>query len=524
MDTSIQAILQAHDIQNISEAAIERAICEKSFYEFAIRAWQHIDTSVLVLNWHFEAICNALQAVADGATTRLLINVPPGCAKSMIVSVLFPAWMWTHRPSWRAVSASHSFEFAKRDTRRSRELIRSEWYQSHWPIQFSDDQDQKQSYENTHRGFRVAKPMTGITGERGNCVIIDDPHSVDDAKSEATRTSVVENFLEAVPNRLNDLEKDAIIVIMQRLHEEDVAGTILDMELGYDHLCIPMEYEGDPNDTPWGYRDPRTEDGELMFPVKFSRKAVDALKKSLRTSYAGQYQQRPAPREAGEIDKTWFEHTRYDLGEHPQGCNYYMTSDHAPAGNKDYNVFRIWGIDHKRHLWLVDSFRKQCKMDVALGIKRDDEGKLHYLPSGALHLIRRWKPLAFFPEDDNNWKSVGDLFKQALREAGLFVRIEPQPTGGLGDKVVKAQSFCTLAALGQVHLPRGTIGDTALAEYVMFPNGKHDDQVDADGMIGRVQTQLRAGWQVENEERPTGPNDYRSKRSNHKSDSDAFFL
>ena len=508
-------------------AAFAKKALERSFKLFVRDAWRHVDPKPFRENWHIDAICDHLQAVHEGDINRLVINVPPGSAKSLLASVFYPAWVWATRPQCAFVSTSFSMRRSAKDSRRMRKLVMSDWYQKRWPIAFAHDQNEKVSFENTKGGTRIAEPFTQMTGARGNCVIIDDPHSVDGAKSVAERSSTVETFLDAIPNRLNDLDEDAIIVIMQRLHEEDVTGAILDRpDLGYEHLVIPMEYEGPSSPTCIGWTDPRTKDGELMHPNLFSEGAIKKLKASYTpTTYAGQYQQRPAPKDDGEIDVRWFEHTRYQIGDHPKGCNFYMTSDHAPSGNMDYNVFRIWGMDSKRHLWLVDSFRKRCKMLEALGMERDDDGKLKILPTGALRLLQKWKPLMFFPEDDHAWKSVGDMFQQAMRETGIYVKIDEQPTAGLGDKVNKVQSFCVIASLGQVHLPRGPIGDDALAEYKLFPAGKHDDQVDADGMIGRVQTKLRPGYvPILDEHIPAMRGDYQTALSGATTESGTFFI
>ena len=206
--------------------------------------------------------------------------------------------------------------------------------------------------------------------------------------------------------------------------------------------------------------------------------------------WAGQYQQRPAPREAGMIDTRWFH--RYKLGTHPGGCNYYMTSDHAPSGHGDYNVFRMWGIDSQRNLWLVDSFRRRCIMDEALGVRRVG-GRYQLLGVGALPMIKKWQPYGYFPERDMTWITLESLFRAAMLETGLHVHTMPQPTSGQGNKSDKAQSFIAIASMGQVYLPQGPIGDDTLVEYGKFPTGKHDDQVDADAMIGRVIHKLIRG-------------------------------
>lgn len=515
-------------LSSLDRLSLERALYQKSFVDFVKRAWQEVDPAPLVWNWHLDVLCAALQAVAEGRSQQLLINVPPGTAKSRIVSVLYPAWMWTRNPSWKAVSLSHNHGQATRDTRASRTVINSEWYQHRWPITFVDDQNQKGGYENTAFGARTAVAFGSATGHRGDAVIIDDPHSVAMAKSDLERAATVETFWDALSNRLNDLKSGVIIVIMQRLHEEDVAGSILEKDVGYDHLCLPMEYEGDTKipkcviDPLTGktFKDPRKRMGQLLFPAKFDRTEINKLKKKYHpTTYAGQYQQRPSPKEAGEIDIAHFQ--RFTPGTHPKGCNYYMTSDHAPSSHGDYNVFRIWGLDHNRNLYLVDSFRDKCKMLAALGLK-DESGKLVMSDKGALPMLKKWKPLCFFPEDDNTWKALEGLFIQAMREHGLFVRIEPQPTGG-ADKVAKAQPYSTLAGMGQIYLPRGPVGDAALLEYSKFPTGKHDDQVDADGMIARVFDQLIPGWIYKTDEEEDVIKGYGLDKSDTANDSDSFW-
>lgn len=511
-------------LANSALFAAEREVLQEDFKLFVREAWPHIDNKKFKGNWHIDAICDHLQAVAEGDIKRLLINIPPGAGKSLLASVLYPAWVWTRQANHQFISTSFSVKRSTRDSRKMRKLVQSKWYQDRWPIQFSADQSEKINFENTAGGSRVAEAFTGMTGSRGNTIIIDDPHSVDMAASVAQREDTVETFLEAIPNRINDPDEDNIIVIMQRLHEEDVSGVILDRpELGYDHLCISMEYEGPRKPTSIGWTDPRSEDGELMFPKHFSPNAVSALKSSLgKIAYAGQYQQNPVPRQAGEIDTRWF--NRYKLGDHPPSCNFYLTSDHAPGGSGDYNVFRMWGYDAQRNLWLVDSFRKRCSMQEAFGIKRDVEGKITVMPIGAIRMIQRWKPKGYFPEDDNTWKAVRELFVQALKESNTRVRIEPQPTSGMGDKVNKAQGYIAVASLGQVYIPNGPIGDDTLDEYARFPNGKHDDQVDADGMIGRVLTDLKPGRAMTIQEAIMKNRDYGPSSTTVGDDSSTFWI
>ena len=195
-----------------------------------------------------------------------------------------------------------SRDLAVRDNLRCRRLIQSEWYQSRWPVVLTGDQNAKTKFENDQTGFREAMAFTSMTGSRGDRIILDDPISVDDANSAAALASAEMTFTEALPTRLNNATS-AKIVIMQRLHERDTSGIILSRDLGYVHLMLPMEFEADRRcQTQIGFSDPRQEDGELLFPERFPAWQVATLKKQMGSyATAGQFQQRPAPREGGHV-------------------------------------------------------------------------------------------------------------------------------------------------------------------------------------------------------------------------------
>ena len=252
---------------------------------------------------------------------------------SMLTNVFHPAWEWGPRglASHRFISASYEQGLAGRDLVRGRDLVKSEWFQERWPIEFKDDQDQKTYYENTQTGWRKASSVrSALTGYRGDRIIIDDPHSVKTAESEADRAEALRWFTETVPTRLNTKDS-AIIIIMQRLHEQDISGLILSTELGqeYTHLMLPMEYESDRGcsttivDMKTGnpFEDPRTGEGELLFPERFDRDSVDSLKRALRSfggtyAEASQLQQRPAPRGGGRFKR---DHFKIWKGPLPEG-------------------------------------------------------------------------------------------------------------------------------------------------------------------------------------------------------------
>jgi hypothetical protein len=264
--------------------------------------------ALYVHGWHIDFICEHLEAIMDGRLApRLLINVPPGTMKSLLVSVFWPAWEWGPRglASLRYLTTSYSESYVKRDARRMRDLINSEWYQGLWPLQLV--REAEISFENAARGYREGRPFSGLTGGRGDRLIVDDPHSTETAESEADRTRTTRTFRESVPLRLNDPVKSAIVIIMQRLHANDVSGVALALKLGYVHIMLPMEFESERRCvTPIG-QDPRVEDGELLLPDRFTPETVERDKVPLGSyGVAGQFQQRPAPREGGLFKRAWF--------------------------------------------------------------------------------------------------------------------------------------------------------------------------------------------------------------------------
>ena len=298
----------AAEFGGLEQAKIEvdKALCGKSLANFVRLAWHVVEPGQpYVHGWHIDFICAHLEAITnelrldDGSIyNRLLINIPPGTMKSLLTNVFWPAWEWgpKNKPHLRYVCAAHKVEnLSARDSRRMRLLITSEWYQQRWgaSVNLAADQNEKLNFQNTAGGFRIATAINSLTGIRGDRVIIDDPHSVDSAASEAMRESETTTFLEAIPTRLNDPIKSSIVVIMQRLHQEDVSGVIIEKELGYDHIMLPMRY--DPlraAPTKLGLEDPRSEESELLFPQRFPKHVVDRDENAMGPyATAGQHQQ-----------------------------------------------------------------------------------------------------------------------------------------------------------------------------------------------------------------------------------------
>jgi len=299
--------------------SIDRELSRRSLLEFVRAGWQVLPkhySHPFISGWVVEAICEHLEAVSRGEIKRLLINVPPGFSKSMVVNVFWPAWEWgpCGRPSLSYISVSHSSENTMRDNVYGRDLMDSEWYRDRWGHVFGwkSDQNAKGYYENDRGGSRFAGAMRkGITGKRADRVILDDPHDVMKAESLDGLREAQRYFAETLPTRVNDQEGTPFVIIMQRVHERDVSGFVLAKDLGYEHLCVPMEYEPDHPRKSTRFEDPRTEAGELAWPERFSRKSVEGLKKTFRAfggtyAEAGQLQQRPTPRGGGMFHRSDF--------------------------------------------------------------------------------------------------------------------------------------------------------------------------------------------------------------------------
>jgi hypothetical protein len=275
--------------------AIDYALAEKSLEEFIEIGWRYIDPADFVPNWHIGAIADHLEAVANGEIRRLIINIPPRHMKSLSVNVAFPPWVWAQKkrsaltgPGVGFLSTSYAQHLSIRDNVKSRRVIESPWYQRGWGNRFrlTSDQNTKIRFENDHGGYRIASSVDGTaTGDGGDIIIIDDAISAGDALSQTVRAAANEWFDNTMSTRLNDPKTGAYIVIMQRLHEGDLVGHILEQERlakleggepeEWTVLCLPARYEPDHKHVWSG--DPRKEAGALLWPERMGEKQVKTL-------------------------------------------------------------------------------------------------------------------------------------------------------------------------------------------------------------------------------------------------------
>ncbi len=442
---------------------VEKEACRRSLATFAKQAWHILEPATpLKWGWALDAICLHLQSVTDGTFNKLLMNVPPGTMKSLLTGVIWPAWEWGPRamPFMRHLGTAHKQDLAVRDALKCRRLIQSDWYQQRWPVQLVSDQNAKTKFENNSTGFVEAMAFTSMTGSRGDRVKLDDPLSADDANSEAALRSAVLTFTEALPTRVNN-EKSAIVVIMQRLHERDTSGVILDRKLGYVHLCLPMRFESDRRCVTPIFTDPRTEEGELLFADRFSEQQVSELERTMGGyASAGQLQQRPSPRGGGMFKKEWFE----VVNAAPAGCRWARGWD--LAGTKSdtaaYTAGVLMGRDSDGLFYIKNVTRdrvdpvgvKKMLVNTASQDGRDVPGSIPQGPGSA-------------------GKSWGQELIRAL--AGYVYTMSPET----GDKATRALPLAAQAEAGNVKLVAGSWNRDFLEEISMFPVGKYKDQTDA---------------------------------------------
>jgi len=440
--------------------AIERELCRRSLAEFAKRAWRELEpASELKWGWALDSICAHLEAVTRGEIKRLVINVPPGTMKSLLTSVIWPAWEWGARgtPSHRYISTAHAQSLAIRDSTKCRRLVQSAWYQRLWPIELTGDQNAKTKFENTATGFREALAFTGMTGARGTRIIIDDPHSVDDAASKAYLESAIETFREALPSRVAN-DDSAIVIIMQRLHEGDVSAHAL--ELGYKHLCIPMRYEAGLSKHAVGLPDPRTVEGELFFPERFSEEAVQQLEKSLGAyGVAGQLQQRPAPRTGGLFKPDQIE----IVDALPSDLKFTRGWDFAATTNKTSDYTATVKLAVKDGVVYIADARhfKGAPDEVFAAVKQTSsmEGRAVFQS---------------FPQDPG---AAGVAYTQAMSRLLQGIRFEFTPESG--DKSMRASPLAAQISAGNVRILKGEWNRDLIDEMRTFPAGRHDDLIDA---------------------------------------------
>lgn len=259
-------------------------------------------------NWHIDLICEYLQAVERGEIRKLIINVPPRSLKSLIVNQAWPAWLLGHNPAERIVSASYGMDLAIKNSVKTRLIMENEFYKKMFPkTRLAHDNNQKMQFSTTEMGHRVATSTgSGITGEGGNILIVDDLSSALNAQSDVIHEGQIEWYDTSFSNRLNNKNTGAIVVIMQRLREDDLTGHLMASKSGWIKLKLPVYTDKDIRFSRFEPRMSYMFKKGLLHESRMDWDYVKGEEKKGSFYFSGQFMQEPTPKGGGIIKKAWF--------------------------------------------------------------------------------------------------------------------------------------------------------------------------------------------------------------------------
>lgn len=459
---------------------VETELASRYLSPFTKQAWPVLEpVTQYAPGWHIDAICDHLEAVAigiqnahaPGAIRRLIINIPPRHMKSLTVSTMFPAWLWINHPGFRSIFASYGQDLAIRDSVKTRRLITSNWYQQRWAdrYQLTGDQNAKSRFENDKTGYRLATSVDGVaTGEGGDGIFIDDPHNIKDTLSPVKLQACTDWFDIVMQTRLNDPKTGFIVLIMQRSHEKDLTGHILSKELGYTHLCLPARYESD-HPTVWP-ADPRSVDGELLWPSKYGEPEIVGLEKSMGSyAAAGQLQQRPTPREGGLIKRHWFKIVNAMPAVERRIVRFWdmASTKKEKLNDPDYTAgARLSRVDGMTYIEHIEFFREAS---VEKEKRIQQRTKLDGLD------------VQVYAEEEPG-SSGKDTISHYQRN--VITNVAFRGRRSTGPKEAYIDVLAAQAEAGNVALVRRSDADDAwieefLHEAELYPLGSHDDLIDA---------------------------------------------
>lgn len=455
---------------------------EQSLHEFVLGAWHVVEPAEeFIDNWHIQAVCKHLEAVTHGDIKNLLINIPPGCCKSLLCCVFWPAWVWTTMPDKRWLFAAYGQDLSIRDSEKCRHVIESPWYQERWGgmVKLSQDQNQKTKFSNEASGWRMATSTTGRgTGEHPDFVVFDDPHNVKQAESDVEREAAIKFWDRTISSR-GVIRGSRRVVVMQRLHEADLSGHIIEKnDSSWDHICLPMEYEPPTAKGPrmrptrLGWSDERTIKDELLWPAAMPLDVVRGLQKNMGSNTAaGQLQQRPVPAGGGMFKREWFDRAHLPcLPTRHRPWNFVRYWDKAGTeGGGDWTV-GILMVEMVGAFYILDMVRGQWSyMNRESEIVATAHRDRHRYGAGVNIVL----------EQDVGASGKESAAETVRRLAGFIARAELVR----GSKAVRAQNFAAQSEAGNVWLVNGPDNkwdtEALIDELIVFPFGRHDDAVDA---------------------------------------------
>ncbi len=446
----------------VTPADVE-ATLRSDFYSFLVGVFGDRDGgAAFAPGWHIEVMAARLAAVREGRTKRLIVNIPPRHLKSLAASIALPAWLLGHDPTLGIVNVTYAQDLSDAFARDCRALMASAWYRALFETRLRAARPPLRELVTTRGGFRMATSVGGVlTGRGADVILIDDPLKPADAMSESRRTGANAWFDGTLYSRLNDKTRGSIVIVMQRLHEDDLVGHVLKTE-GWEIVSFPAIAENDETheiEAPFGLKAFHRQAGEALHAEREPLATLERIRATIgEANFAGQYQQRPAPAGGGMIREAWF--PRFSEAERPAFERVIQSWDTAnkPSELADYSVCTTWGLKGP-NAYLLNVFRKKLAFpDLERAVIEQDA---------------HFRPEVILIED----RASGTQLIHALIERGVSHATRYAPDG---DKVMRLHAQTATIENGFVWLPREA---PWLAEYLreltLFPAGRHDDQVDS---------------------------------------------
>ncbi len=438
------------------------ALLRNDFISFATAAFQQVVPSVYQHNWHHELIASYLIEMLNGNKKRLIINLPPRSLKSFLISVALPAWILGRNPEAQIICVSYSNELAEKHARDCKALMGTGFYKRLFPNTYlSKDKNSANEFATTKGGFRLCTSPSGtLTGRGADFIIIDDPIKSEDAYSETTRNSVNGWFDNTLFSRLNSKENGKIIVVMQRLHEDDLTGYLTEKG-GWEVLSLPAEFEEDAEfeiKDIFGSRKVSIKAGYILHSQRESKETLAEIRKTMGSySYSSQYQQKPMPAGGGMIKREWFK----TYGKLPMGNPEIVLSLDTACKTGELNDYSVCMVFHKykEEYYLVYVWRKKVDYpDLKKNLKS---------------LVNTYNPSAILVEDRASGTQLIQDIRKEIKQS--VIAINPE-----SDKISRMSIQSAKIEAGKVYIPEDAAWmSDFMHEILHFPNGKHDDQIDA---------------------------------------------
>jgi predicted phage terminase large subunit-like protein len=471
-----------------SGALIRELIDRGGLRAFMRQFWSDCVPQTFSDNWHVGAICEHLEAVTVGELRRLIINVPPGTGKSLTCGVFWPAWLWTLDPTSSIICGSFDQSLLNGQSEKMISVLRSDTFRSAYPwVDLANKTPALREFKTTRGGFRFnTSPEGKGTGRHADGALVDDPMKPQDAilGRKAAFTKVNNWFDGTLQTRI----RKWLVVIMQRVHADDLAGRCL--EEGYTPLILPMRHT---KRVMWA-RDPRTEVGELLWPALFPEEKVRQLELKLRSEASAQLQQDPTPASGGIVEESW---TRLEWIEPPTKGTWVQSWDFSQKGTKESHSKvsgQLWCAT--RELTLVHELLSSLDDRLARVPGAHADRIVRRLPSDrtTMYVLVDWvggwwnfvtsKAQFTMVQDRPMWKRARaklieakangvPLIEEMKSRVGGIISVEPD-----GDKEQRLRAHTEKFELGQIVFPPGRVGDEVREELIKFPRFTHDDHVD----------------------------------------------